>query len=542
MWCHHRVPVIVTIRVEDKVPPKIVYPAQNRTVECDGQGNTTELSEWLASHGGAWAFDNCCDVTWTNDYTPDKFVYSCGKAGSVTVTFTAADYAGNKSSTTATFTVVDTTPPEPTIPPDVDLGCNPADTSPQATGWATATDKCDPSPAVTYTDSVSTLGWQVTIERTWIARDSCGREAKGVQRITYIQDTEPPTLVVPGDVTVECDKVPPVGEATATDNCDPAPSVEYLGEERVDGSCPYTYTLIRTWRATDACGNAGEESQTITVADTTLPVLTCPGNVNLGCNPSDTSPDVTGWATATDNCDPNPTVTYTDSLSTVGCTTTISRIWSASDACGNTTQCTQVITYTADTVPPTIHCPGHVWRSSSEPPGTLVWVTFPITASDACDPSPTLSCSPSGGYFQVGEDALAHTSCTAWDACGNETNRDCTFWVIVEFVCPPLFAWPDFADAPGHVWIPVLANDSGYGLRIVGVSPPTCGSAWISGDGIVYTTMGWSPGCPPPYAGMQETFSYTVEDACENQASAAVTVTITCDICPLSVPGGKEEK
>jgi len=41
--------------VGDRIPPKIVYSAQDKTVECDGLGNTEELSQWLKDHGGAWA-------------------------------------------------------------------------------------------------------------------------------------------------------------------------------------------------------------------------------------------------------------------------------------------------------------------------------------------------------------------------------------------------------------------------------------------------------------------------------------------------------
>jgi len=40
----------VRIKVEDRIPPKIVYPAQDKTVECDGLGNTEEFpSGWKAT-------------------------------------------------------------------------------------------------------------------------------------------------------------------------------------------------------------------------------------------------------------------------------------------------------------------------------------------------------------------------------------------------------------------------------------------------------------------------------------------------------------
>ncbi|MGC9018386.1 MAG: Ig-like domain-containing protein, partial [Candidatus Bipolaricaulaceae bacterium] len=535
------VPVTIRIRVVDKVPPSIVYPARDETVECDGQGNLAELGAWLASHGGAWATDNCCDVLWTNDYRPEKFVRTCGNAGYVTVTFTATDCAGNASSTTATFRVVDTTPPEfLSIPGDVDLGCNPQDTGPDVTGWPAAHDNCDPNPMLSYSDRVSQVGCGVTIERTWRVTDACGHtvQAPRVQRITYTMDTEPPVLNVPPDVTVECHQVPPVGVATAWDNCDPAPAVEYLGEERVDGPCPHTYTLIRTWRATDRCGNTGTKSQRITVRDTTAPVLTVPSDVDLGCNPPDTGPNVTGWATAQDNCDPSPQVSYTDNVFQVGCRMTIQRTWMAQDACGNTSQAVQRITYIQDTTPPTINCPSGVTayiygcRGPSE-----VWVSFPRSATDNCDPQPQVWCTPSGGWFSEGTTWVT-VEYGARDACGNETLRTCTFPVTVVRINNRPVARPDSVYCDGFCSIPVLANDydpDGDPITLLDAYAQ-CGTAWVSGSTVYYTTAGWSC-AQPPGPGMTDTIIYVITDGCLT-ATGTVTVHITCQICPLALPPG----
>ena len=68
-----------------------------------------------------------------------------------------------------------------------------------------------------------------------------------------VSDNTAPVLTVPGDVAVECDAVPAVGTASATDNCDGDVTVTYDGETRVDGSCADSYTLTRTWTATDNC-------------------------------------------------------------------------------------------------------------------------------------------------------------------------------------------------------------------------------------------------------------------------------------------------
>ncbi|MBI2927593.1 MAG: HYR domain-containing protein, partial [Verrucomicrobia bacterium] len=116
------------------------------------------------------------------------------------------------------------------------------------------------------------------------------------------------------------------------------------------GACPETYTITRTWTATDVCSNQSTGVQVITVQDTTPPVLTlCPANVTVECT-ADTTPAALGTATATDNCDSTPTITFSDAstqTSTGACTDqnyTLTRTWRATDNCGNFSECVQTIT------------------------------------------------------------------------------------------------------------------------------------------------------------------------------------------------------
>jgi hypothetical protein len=98
----------------------------------------------------------------------------------------------------------------------------------------------------------------------------------------------------------------------------------------INGSCLQSYTVNRTWTA--SCnGQDSHATQLIDVTDTLPPSLTLPRNVTVYCSDS-TSPDATGQATASDTCDPNPVVTFSDSVTTNQCDRNITRTWTATGA------------------------------------------------------------------------------------------------------------------------------------------------------------------------------------------------------------------
>ncbi|MDX1409049.1 MAG: hypothetical protein R3330_12965, partial [Saprospiraceae bacterium] len=95
--------------------------------------------------------------------------------------------------------------------------------------------------------------------------------------------------------------------------------------------------------------------------DQIAPVITCPNDVTIECgNPTD--PGATGMATATDDCDSDPFITYSDNeILPQQCPTTsvIMRTWSAFDECNNAATCVQTIVI-VDTTPPDLSCPPDV--------------------------------------------------------------------------------------------------------------------------------------------------------------------------------------
>ncbi|GMU81783.1 MAG: hypothetical protein AMXMBFR47_16540 [Planctomycetota bacterium] len=203
--------------------------------------------------------------------------------------------------------------------------------------------------------------------------------------------TEPPMFEQSMDLAfvITAGGPPPIlGTATAEDNCDPNPLVTFTDVFTPNPTCPYTGTIARTWTATDYCGNFATCTQTITIVDTTPPVIICPPDVTVECDES-TDPAATGAATATDNCDPLPVITFTDSITPGGCPDEylITRTWTATDACLNAASCVQLITVVDDT-PPAITCPPDLTIECDEAIGPAN--TGYATAVDNCDPNPVV--------------------------------------------------------------------------------------------------------------------------------------------------------
>src|SRR6185503_656442 len=107
----------------------------------------------------------------------------------------------------------------------------------------------------------------------------------------------------PADTTIDCtaSTLPAnTGRATATDDCSGVASTNYT-DVVTAGACAGSYTITRTWKATDNCGNFSTCVQTITVTDTHGPTITCPADTTIDCNASILPAD-TGMATAIDDC------------------------------------------------------------------------------------------------------------------------------------------------------------------------------------------------------------------------------------------------
>ena len=255
--------------------------------------------------------------------------------------------------------------------------------------------------------------------------------------VTAVADTTPPVITCPADDTIECDaSTAPAntGTATATDNSGLAPTITFSDVDvPVSGN---NYVKIRTWTATDTAGNSSMCDQIITVTDTMAPAITCPADITIECN-TDQSPAATGTATAVDNCEAMPTISFTDAfMPGTGNNAVIVRTWTATDANGNSSTCDQTITI-SDTTGPVITCPADltIECNTDDTPAT----TGSATAVDNCDMMPVITFSDSV-VAGTGSNSVITRTWTATDA--NMNASMCVQTITVVDTTAPVITCP----------------------------------------------------------------------------------------------------
>ncbi|MEO6037737.1 MAG: T9SS type A sorting domain-containing protein, partial [Saprospiraceae bacterium] len=357
------------------------------------------------------------------------------------------------------------------------------------------------------------------VTRTYRATDACGNSATCNQVITVNDQTPPTFTFVPSNTTVDCYLVPGVDIATANDNCTSGATVTFLGEVKTPGVCPVLFTLTRTWRATDACGNSATASQVVTVTDTQAPqFLVLPQNAVAECGPDNMTEfqaflDNHGAAVAEDCA--AFTFSYADSPvqnNTYNCGLTFRRNirFIATDVCGNSTFREASFTV-ADLTPPVFSTPPQNVSLECDDTDDLgenafySWLDSDagLVAEDACGTvtlekiliAKSQGC---GGTWQKTYEFRAK------DQCGNLTKTTASFAVVDHrpptLVCPP--------------------NDNIYlnCVEDVPAADPTALSAWDCSGVQLSLQDTWTKGTGCPDWPMTVAYRYAATDACGNVA------------------------
>lgn len=389
-----------------------------------------------------------------------------------------------------------------------------------------AADACDPAPTVVLAPGALALG---TTAVTATARDATGNTSTATFDVTVVDTTPPQFLVLPADVERHCESGGALvafdvlaedlsGAVAVTCRDDAGRSVDPSGTRFGIGAQTVTCT------ATDGSGNEATHAFVVAVIDDEAPVIVVPDDVTLPTEPGECFAFVAFSVTATDECDPDAGIACespwgpVESGDAFPCgTTTV--VCTATDHAGNTATRSFHVTV-RDREPPAIAGPTEVTLATDccGAPITVSAAALGASASDNCDPAPSLVVAPSSLAPGTTEVVV-----TAADEDGNSSARTVRVTVLrgpfeVRFL-PPLDAHVDNRIQPGRtvpVKVRVLCDnvfDAGVAVvidrveRIDGTETPIANevvddagassdqgaSLRLSGDHYVFSlsTKGW---------------------------------------------------
>ena len=245
--------------IDDTIAPTGTAPANITGLQCISDVPAADIS--LITD----AADNCSGLVTITVSDADNGGSGCfGSPYVVTRTYTLTDCSGLSANLIQTITVQDTTAPlfAETAPADATVDCSAV----PAAVILTATDNCGTATvAMTEVSVPGACAGDSIITRTWTATDSCGNTASVSQLIT-VEDSVAPTTnsTFDAEINVTCAAITAAPDVQFSDACSLIADTAF--DEAITNQTATGYTIIRTWTASDGCGNVATVSQTVNVA------------------------------------------------------------------------------------------------------------------------------------------------------------------------------------------------------------------------------------------------------------------------------------
>lgn len=369
-----------TVTVSDSQAPVMTLALGNNITKnnnVDECGYTTVGTEFNVT-----ATDNCSMATLTHNYTAASSNTTLAgvefPVGVTTVIWTATDVNGNVATYTVTITVNDTQLPVFTDCPSnqvLTVGMYSSNCGQLASSWSVphATDNCSTPVITQVTGPIPTSTLTPGMHRiTYMATDASGNFSLCTFYVNVINTTNP--IIVCRENTIQnvdansCSWTAPTGSLTpfqAIGNCISVAwdvqnpnGTHTTGTTDVSGYMFQVGTSTITYTITDEDDNEETCSFTVKVIDNLSPSLIAPSDVTLNVTTTCTLSNINlGTPVVSDNCSNTVVTNNAPTKFPIGSTTVT---WTATDAIGNSTTDTQVVTV-IDAVLPTISfAGGHV--------------------------------------------------------------------------------------------------------------------------------------------------------------------------------------
>ena len=502
-----------------------------------------------------------CDLNPTAVRLPDMIEPgSCSQDYTLVRRWYMDDVCNNEDTVEQRITWQDIHDPVITCPPNITVNC---DDTLNAGPPATATNVCGIT-FIYYTDNfiAGPCDGNYTIERTWIADDTCAQD-QCLQIITVQDTTRPVVTCVVSDLTLQCDQDYNADItawlsstesdllANSTDNCGVFSVTNDWDSSLPTLDCSGSTGLTITFTVTDDCGNPTVCTGDIYIVDTIAPSVTCVANdLILDCD-RDYITEIFDWidttqqnlvSNTTDQC--GDTIIVSNDWDTIPPTFTcagsssITVTFSIEDRCGNVVTCAADV-IVQDTTPPTINCAAFSGQTVSCWDSLLLVMradslrltdTIANIATDACWDDFTVTIAPLPPLNNCPH--VATVTYTITDPCGNST--DCSVDYTVDNG-DPIISCP--ADATFTCYVDLVAEVMADSLELVQnglLVDAACGMAFTVEVGPIPSLSN----CPNDVA-----ILFTVRDSCDRTDTCSVTYsfvqeapTITCP-APETIEG-----
>ena len=472
--CSNLYPTSFSATFEDCAPPQPSCPDDVVvSAGADCNATVTGLSPEIL-------FDDCSDVddlVLSYDITGATSRNGLGVADGIfnlglsIITIFAEDETGKIGECMMTVLVEDNTPPlvdcsqannmlgltcATSPPPFLDIGA------------FSISDNCSSAGSILFTiaeaetSAISCPAGSSNLIRTYSFTDEAGNIATCAQTITFIDDTEAPTVVgvIPSNLNLACDVAAPAVPAVEfTDNCTDPINVEFFETFSPNPDCPTSYSLTRTWIANDDCGNETTIMQTVTVTDETNPSLEPISDLTIDCD-DEAAGEIAAWLilpTGTDNCGSvSITHDWDGSIPDFCVGESMLITFTATDLCGNVTIDQANIIGTLDNTGPIFLNCSDDFTVNADFANCGSDIVFSTPLAEDCGEFVTVDYavgSPmSGDTFDEGTTTVTFE---ATDGCGNVST--CTFDITVVDDTTPTISCPSntvtiCADEGGCTW------------------------------------------------------------------------------------------